>query len=43
MEGSDLGAAGTLTSQDFLFEGDSAKILPELFKVVIGDLETRDE
>jgi len=38
IEGSDLGAAAGLRREDFLFEGDAAKILPELFRPVIGDL-----
>lgn len=38
IEGSDLGAAAGLRSSDFLFEGDAAKILPELFKPIIGEL-----
>jgi len=38
IEGSDLGAAAGLRSKDFLFEGDAAKLLPELFQPIIGDL-----
>ncbi|KAH8601180.1 DHS-like NAD/FAD-binding domain-containing protein [Bisporella sp. PMI_857] len=36
--GSDLGAVGSLRNEDFLFEGDAAEILPELFKPLIGEL-----
>ena len=34
-----LGSAGNLREKDFLFEGDAAKILPEILKPVIGELE----
>jgi NAD-dependent SIR2 family protein deacetylase len=41
MDGLDgeLGAASTLTDDDFLFQGDAAKILPEILKPIIGELE----
>ena len=39
MDGEDLGAAGTLGSDDFLFVGNAAEILPEILKPVIGELE----
>jgi NAD-dependent deacetylase sirtuin 5 len=34
----ELGAIGYLGKDDFLFQGDSAKILPEILKPVIGEL-----
>lgn len=34
----DLGAIEHLGEEDFLFQGDSAKILPEILKPVIGEL-----
>jgi len=34
----DLGAASSLRRGDFIFEGDAAKILPEILKPIIGDL-----
>jgi NAD-dependent deacetylase sirtuin 5 len=37
--GGELGAASNLRDDDFLFQGDAAKILPELFKPAIGELE----
>lgn len=37
-DANDLGAIGRLKSRDYLFEGDSSKILPEILKPVIGDL-----
>ncbi len=45
MEGNEgqLGTAGSLTSTDFLFEGDAAQILPEILKPVIGELEVLNE
>lgn len=39
-EADDLGAIGYLGKDDFLFQGDSAKILPEILKPVIGELTT---
>lgn len=39
IDGEDLGAAGRLTSGDFLFVGDAAKILPEMVKSVTGNVE----
>jgi NAD-dependent SIR2 family protein deacetylase len=38
MDAGDTGSAGTLQTGDFLFEGDAAKILPEILRGVIGDL-----
>jgi len=40
MEGGegDLGAAGGLRNKDFLFVGDAAKLLPEMFKGVVGEI-----
>ena len=35
----DLGAAGSLSDVDFLFQGDASKILPEILKPIIGELE----
>ena len=34
----ELGSAGNLREEDFLFEGDAAEILPEIFKPIIGEL-----
>jgi NAD-dependent deacetylase sirtuin 5 len=34
----DLGAIGSLRDGDFLFQGNAAKILPEILRPVIGDL-----
>jgi NAD-dependent deacetylase sirtuin 5 len=44
MDGMDgeLGAASNLRNDDFLFQGDAAKLLPEILKPVIGELEVRD-
>ena len=44
MDGLDgeLGAASNLKDDDFLFQGDAAKILPEILKPIIGELEGRD-
>jgi len=42
MDGGDLGSAGSLRKGDFLFEGDAAKILPEILKPVIGDLDAKE-
>lgn len=41
MDGLDgeLGAASNLRNGDFLFQGDAAKILPEILKPVIGELK----
>ena len=41
MDGLDgeLGAASSLMDDDFLFQGDAAKILPEILKPIIGELE----
>lgn len=38
-DGGELGSASSLSSKDFLFVGDAAKILPEMFQPVIGDLD----
>ncbi|RDL36497.1 uncharacterized protein BP5553_05849 [Venustampulla echinocandica] len=38
MDVNELGAAGSLRKGDFLFEGDSARILPEILRPVVGDL-----
>ncbi|KAN0119621.1 DHS-like NAD/FAD-binding domain containing protein [Hyaloscypha variabilis] len=38
----ELGAASDLTDDDFLFQGDAAKILPEILKPIIGELEKRE-
>jgi NAD-dependent SIR2 family protein deacetylase len=38
IDADDLGAIEYLGKDDFLFQGDSAKILPEIFKPVIGEL-----
>lgn len=38
----ELGAARDLRKGDFLFQGDASKILPELFKDVIGDITIPD-
>jgi NAD-dependent SIR2 family protein deacetylase len=44
MDGLDreLGAASDLRDDDFLFQGDAAKLLPEILRPVIGELEVRD-
>lgn len=42
MDGGDLGSAGSLETGDFLFEGDAAKILPEILKPVIGGLDVKE-
>ncbi len=44
MDGLDgeLGAASDLTDDDFLFQGDAAKILPEILKPIIGELEKKE-
>lgn len=44
MDGLDgeLGAASNLGNDDFLFQGDAAKILPEILKPIIGELEVKD-
>jgi NAD-dependent deacetylase sirtuin 5 len=44
MDGLDgeLGAASSLTDDDFLFQGDAAKILPEILKPIIGELKAMD-
>jgi NAD-dependent SIR2 family protein deacetylase len=41
MDGLDgeLGAASNLRDDDFLFQGDASKILPEILKPIIGELE----
>lgn len=39
MDAEDLGAAGGLSSEDFLFVGDAAKILPDMVRSVTGDVE----
>ena len=38
----ELGAASDLRDDDFLFQGDAAKILPEILKPIIGGLEKRE-
>lgn len=44
MDGLDgeLGAASSLRKGDFLFQGDAAKILPEILKPVIGELKVEN-
>lgn len=44
MDGMDgeLGAASNLRNGDFLFQGDAAKILPDILKGVIGELKVPD-
>jgi NAD-dependent deacetylase sirtuin 5 len=44
MDGLDgeLGAASNLRKGDFLFQGDAAKILPEILKPVIGELKVEN-
>ena len=44
MDGLDgeLGAASNLRNGDFLFQGDAAKILPEILKPVIGELKVEN-
>lgn len=44
MDGLDgeLGAASNLTDGDFLFQGDAAKILPDILKPIIGELKGQD-
>jgi NAD-dependent protein deacetylase sirtuin 5 len=44
MDGLDgeLGAASNLRNDDFLFQGDAAKVLPEILKPIIGELEVKD-
>lgn len=37
--GGELGAASNLRNGDFIFQGDAAKLLPEMFKGVIGELK----
>ncbi len=39
MDVGELGAASGLQSDDFLFVGDAAKILPELVRSVVGDMD----
>lgn len=39
MDSRELGAAGGLRSVDFLFEGDAARILPDILGGVVGGLE----
>ena len=39
MDGSDLGATGSLNEQDFMFVGDSGVIVPYVLKEVIGELD----
>ena len=41
MDSEELGAASGLRNGDFLFEGDASKILPELLKPIIGDLDLK--
>lgn len=42
MDGDDLGATGSLRKdRDWMFQGDAGVIVPELFREVIGDLETK--
>ena len=35
----ELGAASNMKGGDFLFQGDAGKILPEILKGVIGELQ----
>lgn len=39
----DLGAVESVRKGDFLFVGDAAQILPEILKVVIGELKMPEE
>ncbi|KAF4630673.1 hypothetical protein G7Y89_g7469 [Cudoniella acicularis] len=39
MDREELGSAKNLRDGDFLFEGDASKILPEILKPIIGDLD----
>ncbi|TVY69033.1 NAD-dependent protein deacylase [Lachnellula suecica] len=39
MDSKDLGSTGTLRKKDFLFEGDAARILPDILRPVVGGLE----
>ncbi|TVY14901.1 NAD-dependent protein deacylase [Lachnellula arida] len=39
MDSRELGAAGGLRSVDFLFEGDAARVLPDILGGVVGELE----
>jgi len=39
MDSKELGSAGNLREGDFLFEGNAARVLPEILKPVIGGLE----
>lgn len=41
MDSEELGAASGLRKGDFLFEGDASKILPEILKPVIGELDLK--
>ncbi|CZS89564.1 related to NAD-dependent histone deacetylase [Rhynchosporium agropyri] len=40
--GGELGAASNLRNGDFLFQGDAAKILPDILNVVIGEVNVPD-
>jgi NAD-dependent deacetylase sirtuin 5 len=40
MDSEELGAASWLRNRDFLFEGDASKILPEILKPIIGELDS---
>jgi len=42
MDSEELGAASGLRNGDFLFEGDASKILPEILKPIIGDLNLEE-
>ncbi|TVY36330.1 NAD-dependent protein deacylase [Lachnellula occidentalis] len=39
MDSRELGSAGSLRSVDFLFEGDAARVLPDILGGVVGGLE----
>jgi NAD-dependent SIR2 family protein deacetylase len=39
MDSDELGSASFLTKRDFFFEGDASKILPEILKPIIGELD----
>ena len=41
MDSEELGAASGLSNGDFLFEGDASKILPEILKPIIGELDLK--
>lgn len=42
-EAEDLGSIGRLEERDFMFVGDASKILPEILKPVVGELEEYKE